>query len=368
MKTFVLTEDQETIVDLATSLAEAEIRPRSEAVDHEACCPAEGVAVLAKAGLVACMIPEELGGAGLGHWSQSVVLEIVAKECACTAWTIANIVEVAECLCKHGTDIQKEQILAELPSGALACVAGSDAPCGAPVKYTLTAQKTDAGYVLNGVKKNVPNTGSCKWYLVAAEGECGPVWVTVNGAAAGLTTERRESRLGMRGCGFGEMVFENCEVASDMVLSGDVAATLSAAQALNMAAIAEGIAQGAIREAVQYINQRVQFGKTIAQFENTQHVMAELIAKTEAARALVWQAAQVKDTGADCAYAAALAKLVSTDIASVVTRKCVQFMGGYGYSREYPVERKMRDAKMTELLGGASVMQKDLVAKKSVVQ
>ena len=250
----------------------------------------------------------------------------------------------------------------------MASTAGSDAPYGAPVRYTVTARKINGGYVLNGVKKNGPGTGICEWYLVAAEGESGPVWVTVNGSAAGLRAEPKETKLGMRGCGFGELVFDHCEVPNDMVLSGDVAATLSAAQALNMAAIAEGIAQGAIREATQYINQRIQFGKTIAQFENTQQVMAELIAKTEAARALVWQAAQVKDSGADYACAAALAKLMAADTASIVTRKCVQFMGGYGYSREYPVERKMRDAKMTELLGGASIVQRDLVAAEAVVR
>lgn len=368
MKTFVLTEAQEMIFDLSNALAEAEVKPRSEGVDHDTSCPAEGVAVFAEAGLVACIVPEKWGGAGLDHWSQTAVLEAVAKECASTAWTIANIVEVAECLNRHGTDIQKEQILTELPCGILAAAAGSDAPYGAPVKYTLTAKKTDTGYIFNGVKKNVPNTGNCKWYLLAAQGENGPVWATVNASTAGLKTEVKETKLGMRGCGFGELIFENCEISADMVLSGNVAATLNAAQTLNMAAIAEGIAQGAIQEAVRYINQRVQFGKTIAQFENTQHVMAELIAKTEAARAMVWQTAQVKDSGADYAYAAALAKLIAADTASVVTRKCVQFMGGYGYSREYPVERKLRDAKMTELLGGASIMQKDLVAGKAVVQ
>lgn len=368
MKTYILNEEQKMIVDLAKSLAEAEVKPRSERVDHEAVCPTEGVAVLAKAGLVACMVPEELGGAGLDHWSQIAVLEAVAKECASTAWTISNIVEVAECLNKHGTDLQKEQILAELPGGVLACVAGSDAPYGAPKKFSVTAKKAGVGFVLNGAKKNVPHVGSCKWYLVAANGEDGPVWVTVNADAAGVKAQIKGPKLGMRGCCFGELVFENCEVAADMVLSGDVSATLSAVQALDMAAIAEGIAQGAIQEATQYINQRVQFGKTIAQFENTQHIMAKLLAETEAARALVWQASHVKDSGDDYAYAAALAKLAATDAANVVTRKCIQFMGGYGYSREYPVERKMRDAKMTELLGGASCMQKDIVAQTAVVQ
>lgn len=363
----MLTEDQDAIADLAKSLAEAEVKLRSEAVDHESICPIQSVAAFAQAGLVACMIPEELGGTGLDYWSQVAVLEAAAKECASTAWTIANIAEVAECLIKYGTSTHKEQVLPELTGGTLASVAGSDAPYGAPVKLGVTARKVDTSYILDGVKRNVPNVGNCKWYLVAAEGENGPVWITVNAASTGLKTEQKAAKLGMKGCGFGELVFSNCEVADDMVLSDNAAAALNAAQALNMSAIAEGIAQGAIHEATQYINQRVQFGKTIAQFENTQHVMAELIAKAEAARALVWQTAQLKDSGADYACAAALAKLVAADVANIVTRKCVQFMGGYGYSREYPVERKMRDAKMTELLSGASAIQKDLIAKTAVV-
>ena len=368
MKTYVLTEDQEMIVELAQSLAESEIKPRSEKVDHDATFPKEGLAVLAEAGLMACMVPEELGGAGLDYWSQLTVLEIVAEACASTAWAVAQTAEVAECLCKHGSGAQKEQILSVLPGGVLASAAGEDSPYGAPAKFAVTAQKTSAGYVLNGVKRNVTGIGNCEWYFVAAQSESGLVWVTVNCAAAGLKAEPKETKLGMRGCSFGELTFDRCEVPDDMVLFGNVAATLNAAQTLNMAAIAEGIAQGAIHEAIQYINQRIQFGKTIAQFENTQHVMADLIAKSEAARALVWQAAQVKDSGADYAFAAALAKLMATDAASIVTRKCVQFMGGYGYSREYPVERKMRDAKMTELLGGASIIQRDLVAAEAVVR
>lgn len=368
MKTFVLTEDQVMIRDLAADLAKAEIMPRSEKVDHTGSCPTEGVAALAEAGLIACMAPEELGGAGLDHWSQISVIEEAAKECASTAWVVANTVEVAECLLKHGTDAQKEQVVPQLVAGGLAVAAGSDAVAGAPVVVAATAEKTEAGYVLNGVKKYVPNAGNCAWYLIAAkEGEADR-WFLVAGDNAGLTAQAGISQLGMKGCPMGELVLTNCVVEADMLVEGNVMATQSAAQSLNMAAIAAGVAQGAAAEAIKYVNQRVQFGKTIAQFQNTQHVLAQMLAQIEAARALVWDAAHVKDSGEDYAPVAALAKLMASDVAAVTTRKCVQFMGGYGYSREYPVERKMRDAKMTELLCGASNLQQDIVAKAAVVQ
>lgn len=360
MKTFVLTEEQAMIRDLASDLAKAEIMPRSEAVDHTGHCPTEGIAALAGAGLVACTLPEALGGAELDHWSQTVVIEEIAKECASTAWVIANTVEVAECILRHGTEAQKNTVLPRLASGSLAAPAGRDT--------AVTAEKTGGGYVLNGTKTAVPNAGSCDWYLVPARDGDVELWFFIASDAAGLEARSGTPQLGMKGCPLGELVFNGCTAAADTVLAGNAADTLCAAQALNMAAIAAGIAQGAAAEAIKYINQRVQFGTTIAQFQNTQHVMAQLLAQIEGARALVWDAAHVKDSGEDYAPAAALAKLMASDTAATVTRKCVQFMGGYGYSREYPVERKMRDAKMTELLCGASAYQKDVVAKAVVVQ
>lgn len=367
MKTFVLTEDQTMIRDLARDLAKAEIMPRSEEVDHAPCCPVEGMAALAEAGLIVCTAPEELGGAGLDAWSQLSVIEETAKECASTAWAVANTVEVAECVLKHGTAAQKEQTVPGLIGGGFAAAAGSDAVPGAPLTITANARKTEDGYVLNGVKKDVPNIGNCDWYLVAAQDGEALRWFLVSKETAGLRMGEKVSRLGMKGCAMGDLFLENCYVSANMLVEGDVLSTLRAAQTLDMAAIAAGVAQGAMNEAIQYVNQRVQFGKTIAQFQNTQQVMAELLAKIEAARALVWDAAYVKNSGEDYTYAAALAKLAATDIACAATRKCVQFMGGYGYSREYPVERKMRDAKMTELLCGASSVQRALIAQAAVL-
>lgn len=366
MRTYVLTEDQDMVKGLARELTDAEIRPRSEEIDHEGRYAEEAVAVMAEAGMIGCAVPEEMGGAGLDHLSQTIAIEETAKACASTAWTIASSVEVIEMLVKYGNEKQQE-VIPEIMGGSLAAAAGSDAVYGAPERISLKAEKTADGYVLNGCKKNVQNAADCAWFLAAAEEENEKVWFLIDRNTAGLSIETGPARLGMKGCAVADVCFSTCEVPEDCKIAGDLTAELAAAQSLYMAAIASGIAQGAAEEAVTYINQRVQFKKTIAQFENTQQVMAEILAKNEAARALVWAAAQVKDVGEDYAFAAALAKTAASDTAASGTRKCLQFMGGYGYSREYPMERKMRDAKMTELLGGASHQLKEYAALQAVV-
>lgn len=368
MQIFVLTEDQAMLRDLARDLVQGEVRPRSEAVDHEPSSPKAGIDALREGGLVGCMVPEEYGGAGLDAWSQTVVLEETAKECGSTAWALANLVEVAEGILRHGTPEQKRELLPMLLEGGMAAVAGSDAVPGAPFRTNVRAEKTGEGYQLSGRKENVPLAGACELYLVAAQEGDTLRWFLLRGDQPGLRAEAGTPRLGMKGCSVGALELDGCQVSTEMELTGDVLSTLDSAQALDMAAIASGISQGALKEAITYVNQRVQFGKTIAQFENTQQVMAELLAKAEAARALVWEAARVKDAGGEYRYAADLAKVMAADTASLVTRKCVQFMGGYGYSREYPVERKMRDAKMTELYGGASEERKAEIAELAVVE
>lgn len=368
MKRNALSEDQSMVLELIVELAESEINPRSESIDHEEKYSPEAIAVLAEAGLIGCMVPEELDGPGLNYWSQTVVVEETAKACASTAWTVAGAAAVIEVLLKHGTDQQKENFLARIMEGSLAAAAGSDAVYGAPFKVSATAEKTDAGYVLSGVKKNVPNAADDEIFLIAAQ--CGDevIWAFAEAGMEGMSVQAAAKQLGMKGCPLGDLILDGCLVSEDALVKGNVAKTLDDAQTLYMAAIAAGIAQGAAKEAVTYVNQREQFKRKISSFENTQQVMAELLSKAEAARALVWYAAQEKDSDADYAVFASMAKVVAADTASVMTRQCLQFMGGYGYSREYPIERKMRDAKMTELLGGATIDQKAKIAGKLVVE
>lgn len=358
MSTYILSEDQRMIKELVDELVENEIRPRSERIDHEAEYPSEGVAFMAESGLAGCILPERYGGAGLDAWSQTAVIESIATACASTAWALAMITEVSECILAGGTDAQKDEYLAELAAGAPACVAAQG---------RVRADRTESGYILQGRVPHVPNAGRCGYYLVRAMAEDGVKWCLIENGQDGLHFEVEAPLLGMKGCVHGTMILDSATVPAGSVLMKDVSDVYRNASALDMAAIAAGIARGGLEEAIRYDNQRVQFGKTIAQFENTQQVLAGFLAETEAARALVWQAAVIKSAGEDYGYMAACAKTFCSDVAARATRKCLQLMGGYGYSREYPIERKMRDAKMTEILAGNTGSYKADIAREKVV-
>ena len=353
-KMFVLTEDQQMVRELAEGLAQSEIRPRTEEVDHASACPAEGAAVLAEAGLLACTVPEKYGGAGLDAWSQMCVIEETAKECASTAWAVAASSVAAECVLAHGGETLKREMLPALVSGQFAAVA----------ETAVQAERDGEGWALSGAARHVLLAAESSWYLVSAAADGAVRWFAVRGDAAGLQVRAGEPMLGLKGCPMGDLVLDRCPGEA---LDAKADSSVKAALSLASAAVSEGVAQGALAEAVAYVNQRVQFGKTIAQFENTQQVMAELLAKAQAARALVWDAAEVKMSGDDYGVVAAMAKIVASDAASIITRKCIQFMGGYGYSREYPVERKMRDAKMLELVGVTAEQGKASVAGAEIV-
>ncbi len=359
MKTFVLTEDQSMLRELAQSIAEAEIKPRSEHVDRACALPEEGMGILAEAGLLSCMLPEAAGGAGLDHWSQCCVIEEVAKQCASTAWAVAENAAVAECVCRHGSETRKSQVLPALAEGAFAAACAGEG---------LSWEKKGDGYVLNGRLRHVLLAQAARYLVVSAQAGGERLWFLLEQGQAGVKAEAQAELLGMKGCPAGTLALENCAVSGESLLAGDVEKTLDEARALGGAAIAAGISQGALAEAIPYANQRVQFGKPVSHFENNQQLLSDLLSKAEAARALVWSAAAVKDSGAPAETAAEMAKIFATDLAPYLTRKCVQVMGGYGYSREYPVERKMRDAKMIELLGGTAEELKARVAQTLVIQ
>lgn len=368
MNTCVLTDEQKMLLKLARNIVVARVKPLSEEVDHKHKFPASNLEVLTESGFVACMVPEELGGSAMDYWSQTMVLEEVAKECASTAYTIAQVAEVAECLLRCGTTAQKEEILPKICEGEYVVSAAGDNLPGAPFQTSVTAEKIEDGFILNGVKQYVPNAAYCDRFLLAAQEGEKLRWFLIQNDCDSVRVEATKPLLGFKGVNFYTLILDSYHVSSDMELQGNVWDVLNAAQTLDMAAIATGIAEGALAEATEYINQRVQFGKTIAQFENTQQVMAELLAKTYAAKSLTTNAAYVKDNGEDYICLAAMAKVVATDIVNVVARKGLQFMGGYGYTREYPIERKMRDAKMTELMAGETGHQKMIIATQLVVQ
>lgn len=373
MSIFHLTEDQQMVRELAHDLAIEKVKDYAADVDKDVRCPLESIAILAEAGLIGAMVSEEFGGPGLDYLSHILAMEEVAKVCASTAGVVLASTVGIECLLQFGTQAQKSALIPRLVEGQLISLAANEGAVGLdPFKLTTKAEQSGDGYILNGTKRYVANATYSDYYLVVCTtdetaGRKGLTAFLVEKENPGVKFGKLSPKMGLRACVAGDLILENCLVKADAILGGlgMGAEVISAAQdieRLGIAVQAVGIAQGAMAEAIRYVNERVQFGKRIAQFQNTQYVMAELQAKINAARMLLWSAVAVKEQGKVFSCEAAMAKLVCSDIASIATRKCVQFMGGFGYSREYPVERMMRDAKMTEVYGGSSEEQKALIA------
>ena len=359
VKIYGLTEDQTMVKELAEQLAESEIQMRAQEVDHLEKYPEEGMGYLAEAGLIGCMIPEEFEGLGLDRVSQTLAIKEVAKQCASTAWCMTSSAITAECILAAGSEMVKNTVLPEIISGVPTSVVSG--------YQNIKAEKISDGYILDGTVNHLLNVGA-KWYLVPAVYETKKKWFLLSENDVERCLKSNEKLLGLKGCPSGSIALKSCKIEEQYALSEVAEAAFTEAAAIYTAAISAGIAEGALQEAITYVNQRVQFNKTIAQFENTQQVMSMLLAKSQAANSLVRDAARVKDAGDDAAVMGALARIAAADTASEVTRKCIQFMGGYGYSREYPVERKMRDAKMIELIGKAQYEYKELVARQMIIQ
>lgn len=375
MSIFLLTEDQKMVQELARGTAVEKVKTYAAAVDQDVRCPVESIAALAEAGLIGLMAPEEFEGPGLDYFSHILAMEEVAKVCASTAGVILATMTGMECLLKFGTPEQKAGLLPQVIAGQLVSMAANENAAGLdPYKITTKAEQSGDEYIINGTKRFIANAGFSDYYIVVCSTDESAdrnelTAFIVDKDNPGIKFGRLSPKMGLRACVAGDVVLENCTVKADSILGGlgkgaGIISTAQDSDRLGMAAKALGIAQGAMDEAIKYVNERVQFGKRIAQFQNTQFVMAELQAKINAARMLLWSAAAVKDQSQDYSVEAAMAKLVCTDVANEATRKCVQFMGGFGYSREYPVERMMRDAKMTEIYGGTSEEQKALIAGK----
>lgn len=367
---FVLTEDQRMIQELARNLARSELKRYAAEVDNDARFPEESIEVLSEAGLMGTILPEEQGGAGLDALSHVLVTEETAKICSSTAALLTESAAVQAVLLRFGTPAQQEDVLPQLAEGKLASIAVLDGDADSSIaELTTTAVEKNGRYLLNGIKKYVANIGHSDWYLVGASvADAGPTLFLLGRETAGLQTGRTSPKMGQRACVTGELILENCEVPASAIVGhvGEGAAAIVELEDylyLGSAAQAVGIAQGAMDTVIQYVNERVQFGKRIAQFQNTQQNLAFLQARLEAARMLLWSAAATKATGKACTARCAMAKVVAADLAGDITRKGVQFMGGFGYSREYPMERMMRDAKIVELYGGALEVLNTLIAE-----
>lgn len=374
---FELNKKQQLFRQMIREFADKEIKPIAAEIDEKETFPLESVKKMAKVGIMGIPVPVKFGGAGGDNIMYSIAVEELSRVCG----TTGVIVSAHTSLCvapilEFGNDIQREKYLPKLCSGEWLGAFGLTEPnagTDASAQQTTAVEEEDA-YVLNGSKIFITNGGYANVYIVFAmtdksAGIRGITAFIVEKDTPGFTTGKQELKLGIRASSTCELIFENCRIPKENLL-GKVGKGFSIAMKtldggrIGIAAQALGIAQGAIDETVKYTKERKQFGRSISQFQNTQFQMADLYTKTEASRLLVRLAAFKKDAGMSYSTEASMAKLFASETAMEVTTKAVQFHGGYGYTREYPVERMMRDAKITEIYEGTSEVQKMVIAAK----
>jgi len=372
---FELSKEQEMARQLFRDFAQREVKPLAQELDETERFPRETVKKLAKYGFLGIPFPKEQGGQGCDTLTYVLCVEEMSRVCATTGVIVsAHTSLAAEPIRKYGNDAQKQKYLRPLCIGeALGAFgltepgAGTDAS-GQQTKAVLNGDH----YVLNGTKIFITNGGEAAIYVIFAmtdksKGNKGISAFIVERDFPGFSIGKKELKMGIRGSSTTELVFENCVVPKENLLGaqgkgfGIAMGTLDGGR-IGIAAQALGIAQGAFDETVAYVKERKQFGRPISAFQNTQFQLADLKTKIEAARLLVYKAAMAKDSGNRFSEEAAMAKLFAAETAMEVTTKCVQLYGGYGYTRDYPVERMMRDAKITEIYEGTSEVQRMVIA------
>lgn len=372
---FSLTKTETLFLQMIREFAEKEVKPLAAEVDEQEFFPIETVKKMAKLGLMGIPVPVEYGGAGGTNQLYSMAVEELSAVCATTGVIVsAHTSLCAAPIMEHGTEEQKRKYLPKLASGEWIGAFGLTEPnagTDASSQQTTAVEDGDS-YILNGSKIFITNAEYAQVYIIFAmtdksKGVKGITAFIVEKNFPGFSVGKKEKKMGIRGSATCELIMENCIVPKENMLGklhggfGIAMKTLDGGR-IGIASQALGIAQGAINETVKYAKERKQFGKSIAAFQNTQFQMADLETKTQAARLLVRQAAYKKDAGIPYSVDAAMAKLFAAETAMEVTNKAVQFHGGYGYTREYPVERMMRDAKITEIYEGTSEVQRMVIA------
>ncbi|SFG11249.1 Acyl-CoA dehydrogenase [Desulfotomaculum arcticum] len=372
---FKLTEEQEMIRKTVRDFAEKEIAPKAGPMDEIEEYDYSLWEKMAEMGLTGIPFAEEYDGAGMDNVCYAIAVEELSRVCASSGVLVSAHTSLGSWpIYNFGTEEQKQKYLAPLAGGekigALGLTepaAGSDA---GSVKTTAVPDGDE--YVLNGTKIFITNGNVADIYVVIAstdksKGHKGTAAFIVEKGTPGFGFGKKEHKMGIRASATYELVFENCRIPKENMLSSDGSGFKIALMTLDggrigIAAQALGIAQGAFEEAVKYSKIREQFGKPISSFQGLQWMMADMATRIDATRLLVYRAAYLKDNKLPYSKESAMAKLYASECAMWVTTKAVQILGGYGYTREYPVERMMRDAKITEIYEGTSEVQRIVIA------
>lgn len=368
---YKLTEEQEEMREMFREFAQNEVAAMAIEVDEEHKFPEENVAKMQELGFFGIPFAEEYGGNGQDTLTYILAVEELSKCCATTGVILSAHTSLgADCINKFGNEEQKEKYLTPLASGEkLGAFALTEPDAGTDASGQKTVAVLDGDhYVLNGSKIFITNAGYADTYVVFAmtdkeQGTRGISAFIVEKDFDGFDFGTTEDKMGIKGSATRELIFRDCKVPKENLLGEEgkgfkyAMATLDGGR-IGIAAQALGIAEGALDRTIKYVKEREQFGRPIAEFQNTQFKLAEMATEIEAARHLVYKAAVLKDNGENYTVAAAMAKLRAARTAMFVTTRAVQMFGGYGYIKEYEVERMMRDAKITEIYEGTSeVMQ-----------
>lgn len=356
--------------------AENEVKPMAQLTDEEERFPVETVEKMGKLGLFGIIIPRQYGGAGAGYREYIYAVEEISKYCGTTGVVLsAHTSLCAAPILEHGTEEQKMKYLPDLAAGRKIGAFGLTEPnagTDAGNQQTVAVEMEDH-WLLNGSKIFITNAGEAETYVIIAGTGRTPKGLEMTAFIVekgweGFTFGKHEKKMGIRGSATRELIFENVKIPKENMLGkrGEgfkIAMKTLDGGRIGIAAQALGIAEGALNETIAYTKQRKQFGRPISAFQNTQFQLADMATKCAAARALVYIAADAKQNKLPTlSVNAAQAKLFASETAMEVTTKAVQLHGGYGYTREYPVERMMRDAKITEIYEGTSEVQRMVIS------
>jgi butyryl-CoA dehydrogenase len=370
-----LTAEQELLQKSVREFAEAEVRPHARELDETGHFPREIFRKAAELGLTGIALPENEGGAGFDHLAYSIVIEEISRCCASTG-VILSVQNSLYCdpIHRFGTAEQKEKFLLPYARGEkIGCYALTEPQAGsnAAALQTKAVRKGDS-YIVNGTKAWITNGGAADAAIVyvntdPAKGEKGITALVIERGTPGFRVGKEEKKLGISATACSELVFADCEVPAANRIGNEgqgykVALSTLDGGRIGIASQATGIAQGAFEAALKYSQERMAFGHPIAQFQAIQFMLADMATEIDAARLLIRKAAWKQDSGARFSMEAAVAKLFASEMATRVTHKAIQIHGGNGYSREYPVERNYRDARITEIYEGTSEIQRLVIA------
>jgi len=371
---FALTEEQQALRQAVREFARAEIAPLAAELDRDPRFPWETLRRMGELGLLGVTTPEEYGGAGLDTLTYTVLLEEVAAADASHA-TIMSVTNglPQSLLLSHGTEEQKRRYLPKLATGEwIGAFCLSEPHCGSDaVAMTTRAERVDGGYVLTGAKAWVTSGGEAQLYLVMAKtdpaaGARGVTAFLVEKGTPGMAFGRAEEKLGQHAAITRGVTFDRCFVPEEARLGGEGQGFVIAMAGLDggrigIAALAVGVARAAFEAARDYARERQAFGRAIHEFQGVGFKLADMATRIDAARLLTQRAAWLKDRGFRVTREAAMAKLYASETASAVTHDAVQVLGGYGYTKDFPVERYFRDARVTEIYEGTSEIQRIVI-------